>query len=104
MRTTPRAGCCYLAPMATDPAAAPRALSAPARWLLLGLAWVCILLGIVGIILPVMPTVPFLLVAAWAASRSSPRLHHWLHNHPRFGVLLRNWEEAQVVPRSAKWI
>ncbi|MDB5859445.1 MAG: hypothetical protein JWQ76_3134 [Ramlibacter sp.] len=90
--------------MSTDPAASPRALSAPARWLLLGLAWLCILLGIVGIILPVMPTVPFLLVAAWAASRSSPRLHHWLHTHPRFGVPLRNWEDAQVVPRSAKWI
>jgi uncharacterized membrane protein YbaN (DUF454 family) len=90
--------------MATDPAAAPRTLSAPARWLLIALAWLCILLGIIGIILPVMPTVPFLLVAAWAASRSSPKLNHWLHNHPRFGRLLRDWEEAQVIPRSAKWI
>lgn len=89
--------------MANEPGTA-RTLSAPARWLLLALAGVCIVLGVVGIILPVMPTVPFLLVAAWAASRSSPKLHDWLHNHPRFGVLLRNWEEAHVVPRSAKWL
>ena len=89
--------------MANDPANA-RTLSPIARWLLLGLAWVCILLGIVGIVLPVMPTVPFLLVAAWAASRSSPRLHQWLHTHPRFGHLLLDWEEHGVVPRSGKWI
>jgi uncharacterized membrane protein YbaN (DUF454 family) len=90
--------------MATDPIASTVVRSAPARWLLLALAWLCILLGVVGIILPVMPTMPFLLIAAWAASRSSPRLHHWLHSHPRFGIPLRNWEEAQVVPRGAKWI
>jgi uncharacterized membrane protein YbaN (DUF454 family) len=90
--------------MANEPAADTRALSAPARWLLLALAGVCILLGLVGIVLPVMPTVPFLLVAAWAASRSSPRLHRWLHEHPRFGHLLLDWEAYGVVPRSGKWI
>jgi uncharacterized protein len=51
-----------------------------------------------------MPTVPFLVVAAWAASRSSPRLHQWLLTHPRFGHLLRDWYEAGLVPRRAKWI
>jgi len=103
MRTPRQEGNGYLASMAPDPTAAPRALRAPARWLLLGLAWLCIMLGMVGIVLPVMPTVPFLLVAAWAASRSSPRLHHWLHTHPRFGHLLRDWEDLGIVPRSAKW-
>ena len=82
---------------------APRGLTAPARWALQALAGVCVLLGIIGIIVPVLPTVPFLLVAAWAASRSSPRLHRWLLTHPRFGRPLREWEEAGVVPRSAKW-
>ena len=91
--------------MASEPTAnTTPALSGPARWLLIALAWLCIGLGIIGLILPVMPTVPFLLVAAWAASRSSPKLHHWLHNHPRFGAFLRNWEECQIVPRPAKWL
>jgi uncharacterized membrane protein YbaN (DUF454 family) len=86
-------------------ASAPRVgLSTAARWLLLGLAGLCLLLGIVGIFLPVMPTVPFLIVAAWAASRSSPRLHRWLMTHPRFGRQLRDWYEHGVVPRRAKWI
>ncbi|MEJ8837407.1 YbaN family protein [Ramlibacter sp. AN1133] len=83
--------------------AAPRGLTAPARWALQALAGVCVVLGLVGIVVPVLPTVPFLLVAAWAASRSSPRLHRWLLTHPRFGRPLREWEEAGIVPRSAKW-
>ena len=81
----------------------PRGLAAPARWALQALAGVCVLLGLVGIVVPVFPTVPFLLVAAWAASRSSPRLHRWLLSHPRFGRPLRDWEEAGVVRRPAKW-
>jgi len=82
----------------------PRGLTAPARWALQVLAAVCIVLGVIGIVVPVLPTVPFLLVAAWAASRSSPRLHRWLLSHPRFGRPLREWEEAGVVPRGAKWL
>jgi len=84
------------------PAAAP-ALSAPVRWLLQGLAGLCLLLAVIGLMLPIVPTVPFLVVAAWAAARSSPRLHHWLLNHKRFGPYLRDWNEAGVVPRRAKW-
>jgi uncharacterized protein len=78
-------------------------LSAPARWLLLSLAGLCLLLGVVGIFVPVVPTVPFLIVAAWCASRSSPRLHNWLVSHPHFGGPLRDWNEHGVVPRRAKW-
>ena len=89
----------------TDEASARyRGVSGPARWALLTLAGVCVLLGIVRMFLPVMPTVPFLIVAAWAASRSSPRLHDWLMNHPRFGRQLRDWYDYGVVPRKAKWI
>ena len=83
---------------------APRGLTTPARLALQALAGVCVLLGLIGIVVPVLPTVPFLLVAAWAASRSSPRLHRWLLSHPRFGRPLREWEEAGVVPRGAKWL
>ena len=84
-------------------AASPRPLSAPARWLLLTLAGICLLLGVIGIFVPVLPTVPFLILAAWAASRSSPRLHQWLVTHPRFGRPLRDWELHGIVPRYAKW-
>lgn len=90
--------------MLPDASAPSHGLSGPARWLLLALAGLCLLLGIIGLFLPVMPTVPFLVVAAWAASRSSPRLHHWLMTHPRFGRQLRDWYEWGVVPRRAKWI
>lgn len=89
-------------PMTADPAT-PRSLTAPARWLLQGLAALCLLLGLVGVFVPVMPTVPFLIVAAWAASRSSPRLHRWLMTHPRFGRQLNDWYDYGVVPRKAKW-
>lgn len=83
--------------------ATPRAMTTPTRWLLQGLAALCVLLGLVGVFVPIMPTVPFLIVAAWCASRSSPRLHQWLITHRHFGRELRAWEEHGVVPRRAKW-
>lgn len=76
---------------------------APARGLLLALAALCVVLAVIGIFVPVLPTVPFLLLAAWAASRSSPRLHRWLLNHRHLGRPLRDWESDGVVPRRAKW-
>ncbi|MDO3383872.1 YbaN family protein [Gilvimarinus algae] len=69
-------------------------------WLIL--AWVGALLGFIGVFFPVMPTVPFLLVAAWAASRGSPRMHQWLYSHPRFGPILTAWHDKRAVPRYAK--
>ena len=82
----------------------PTPLNAPVRFLLQAVAVVCVIFALVGIVIPVLPTVPFLLVAAWAASRSSPRLDAWLHDHPRFGHLLRDWRDGGVVPRRAKWL
>jgi uncharacterized protein len=90
--------------MTNDLQQQPSGLTAPARWALQALAGLCVLLGVIGLFVPVLPTVPFLLVAAWAASRSSPRLHRWLLAHPRFGRQLRDWNEAGVVPRRAKWL
>ena len=68
----------------------------------LALGWVCLGLGITGLFLPVMPTTVFVLVAAWAFARSSPRLHAWLREHPRFGESLIAWEEHRAMPRRAK--
>ncbi len=61
-------------------------------------------LGIVGAFLPVLPTTPFLLLAAWAAARGSPRLHKWLYSHPRYSAPLIAWEQKGAVSTGAKWV
>jgi uncharacterized protein len=74
-----------------------------ARTLWQAIAWTSVSLGAVGAILPVMPTTPFLLVALWAGTQSSPRLRFRLYRHPRFGPTLRAWQRHRVVPVRAKW-
>ena len=74
------------------------------RWPYLCLAYACIALGAAGLVLPLVPTTPFLLLAAWAAPRGSPRLDAWLRRHPRFGPILRAWDEERAVPTRAKWL
>lgn len=64
-------------------------------WLAVG--WTFVALGVVGIALPVVPTVPFLLVAAWAFSRSSPGLQQRILDHPTYGPPVRAWQERGVV-------
>lgn len=61
-----------------------------------------LVLGIVGAFLPVMPTVPFLLVAAWAFARSSPQLRQRILDHPVYGHHVREWQERGAVSRLAK--
>lgn len=72
------------------------------RYVWLGVGWFFVALAAIGTALPVMPTVPFLLVAAWAFARSSPRLRERIRNDPRYGHFVRNWEDHRVVPRLAK--
>ena len=59
-------------------------------------------LGIIGIALPVVPTVPLLILAAWAAGKGSPTFERWLLLHPRYGPHIRAWRERGEVPRRAK--
>jgi len=59
-------------------------------------------LGAVGVVLPVLPTTPFLLIAAWCFTRSSPTLARWLHDNRWFGPVLRDWDRFGVVPLRAK--
>ncbi len=55
------------------------------RWLLIGIGALSLLLGLIGIVVPIMPTVPFLLVTAACWSRASPRWHRWLLSLPKLG-------------------
>ncbi|MGE0062114.1 MAG: YbaN family protein [Xanthobacteraceae bacterium] len=72
------------------------------RRLYLALGLACVATGFVGAFLPVLPTTPFLILAAACFARSSPRLERWLLDHPRFGPALRAWREHGAIPRSAK--
>lgn len=78
-------------------------LPAVVRGALVALALLSLTLAVVGVFLPVMPTVPFVLLAAWAAARSSPKLNAWLEQHPRMGPMIVDWRRGGVVRRGAKW-
>lgn len=73
-----------------------------ARWPYAVLAYVSVALGLLGVLLPGLPTVPFLLLGAWAASRGSKRVHDWLHQHPQFGPAIREWREQRAVSTRSK--
>lgn len=75
----------------------------PWRWVLLVIAWGSLGLGIAGVFLPVLPTVPFIILASWAGMRSSRRLHRYLESHRVFGPILRDWRRNRAVGRRAKW-
>ena len=70
----------------------------------IALGFVFLALGIIGAFLPVMPTTIFLILAAWAFGRSSPRLEAWMLDHPKFGGVLRAWRAHGAIPRRAKWM
>lgn len=71
-----------------------------AFWLMVGL--VSVAGGVAGIILPLVPTTPFLLLAAFAFARSSPAWHTWLTTHPRLGPPIADWNNHRAISRRAK--
>jgi uncharacterized membrane protein YbaN (DUF454 family) len=73
------------------------------RWAWLVLAYGALALGIIGIVVPGLPTTPFVLLAAFAAARGSRRMHDWLLAHRTFGPMIRDWERDGAISRRAKW-
>ncbi len=62
------------------------------------IGWFFVVLGLLGIIMPLLPTTPFLLVSLMCFSRSSPRFHDWLFNHRVLGKTLRDWQNHRRIP------
>ena len=73
-----------------------------ARYLWLGAGLTALAVGTVGIALPLLPTVPFYLLAAFCFTRSRPEWAERLHNHPRYGPPLREWRDRRAIGRKAK--
>lgn len=72
--------------------------------LLVAAGLVALGLGLIGIVLPGLPTTPFVLLAAACFARASPRLHRWLTNHRYLGPMVRDWEANRSLPLRVKWI
>ena len=74
------------------------------RFVALIFAYIFLALAIVGMFLPGLPTVPFLLLTAWFAAKGSEKLHRWLYAHPHLGKLLIDWEQRKAISRKTKVI
>lgn len=77
-------------------------LAAMKRHIYFAIACLALALGFIGAFLPVVPTAPFIIVAAWGFAESSPRFNRWLRSHPMFGKLIDDWETRRAVPRMGK--
>ncbi|ETX11328.1 hypothetical protein MUS1_11050 [Marinomonas ushuaiensis DSM 15871] len=72
------------------------------RILLLILGWLSLITGVIGIFLPLLPTTPLVLLAAWCFSKSSARFHAWLLNHKFFGPIVKDWQSSDGIPRRSR--
>lgn len=70
--------------------------------LLICVGFFFVALGTIGIFLPLLPTVPFLLIALWAFAQSSQTFHDWLYHHKHFGPMLQEWSKYGTIPLKAK--
>ncbi|MEL1262983.1 YbaN family protein [Pseudoxanthomonas putridarboris] len=86
----------------TPPPAADR-VRTRFRWAWWLLAYASLGMGILGVFVPGLPTTVFILIAAYAASRGSERLHRYLMTHPRFGPAIHDWQRSGAVSRRGKW-
>lgn len=68
----------------------------------IAVGWLAVGLGLIGVVLPGLPTTPFMLVAAYSFSKGSPRLRNWLLDHATFGPPIHDWEDRGAISRRAK--
>lgn len=85
------------------PAVQPHA-SRPVRWVLWGVGTLSLVLGLIGVVLPGLPTTPFILLSAACYAKASPRLHHWLTHHRLLGPMVRDWEQHRSLTRRTKTV
>lgn len=74
------------------------------RWIWFGLGWAFLAIGIVGVVVPLLPTTPLLLLAVWAFSRSSQRFHDWIVEHRVLGPPVQRWRRERILPLRVKAI
>lgn len=91
-------------PVATEIAPAAKPLARPVRWLLWLAGTIALGLGLVGVVLPGLPTTPFVLLAAACYARASPRLHQRMRENAWIGPMLRDWETDRSLTRRVKTI
>jgi|TARA_B110000438_G_scaffold189360_1_gene180970 uncharacterized membrane protein YbaN (DUF454 family) len=72
------------------------------KYMYQGIGILCVGMAYVGFVVPGIPFSIFLVVAAWAFAKSSPKMEAWLYNHPWFGEFLTNWVKKRVFPTKAK--
>ena len=65
--------------------------------------WACVGMAVIGAVLPLVPTTPFLLLASWCFYRGSPRIHAWLHRSKWFGPTLDDWQHYRGIRKSMKY-
>lgn len=74
----------------------------PLRVVLLVSGWLCVGLGLIGVLLPLLPTTPFMILASICFARSSPRCHRWLLSRPHLGPAIQDWEREGAIRTRAK--
>lgn len=73
------------------------------RIFLVVLGTIFVIIGVVGIFLPILPTTPFMLLAAACYAKSSSRFYNWIMNNQIFGPIIREWRQHRSIPRKAKY-
>jgi uncharacterized membrane protein YbaN (DUF454 family) len=72
------------------------------RHAIFALGWLSVVLGAIGLLLPIVPTTPFLLVSAACFAETSPKFHRWLLNSPLFGPIISNWQRERYIEKNLK--
>ena len=67
-------------------------------------AWISLLLAVIGVVVPLLPTVPFLLCGLWFSNKAGSGLSHWLRQNHKFGPIIKNWQKQRSLTLSTKWL